>query len=56
MEACNLLVSSCVEREAKIDDAGMWKMLAEDQFAKVSIIGDKDPVLGDGDGENLIVW
>ena len=55
LQACNLLVSSCVEGEAKIDNAGMRKTLADDQVTEVSIVGDEDPTLSDGDSEDSIV-
>jgi hypothetical protein len=42
--------------ETKIDHAGMWLTVDEDQLAEVSIISDENPLFGNGDSEHRAVF
>lgn len=55
LERTDLGLSGAVQGEAKEDDASVRTALADHQFAKVFVVGDQDPLLAVGQGEDLFI-
>ena len=56
IETGDLLISGRIEWEPEVDHTSVRLSLSKDQVTEVTIVGDQDSALGDGDGQDFVVW
>ena len=55
LQPCRLLGDGRGQRQPEVDHPGVGSVLAEDQLPEVAVIGDEDPSLPLGDGQDVCI-
>ena len=55
LQRANLRLCRTIEGEAEEDDSGVRVVITKHQLAEVFVVGDQEPLLSAGEGEDLLV-